>query len=177
MTFWAALGRAPGGFRAVLVEGTRVAAEATATSEAAALAALGAEPARVLRIGEGAPARLPAKVLPESGHGLPGFTQAQPADAIGGWVRLSLAGFLAQQGDWDGIVCALEGDVSHWVHLSAGEAVSSQSFLTPRLVAALGGAERPSEAALQDSLSRPERLAAHLRSAEVAGDAEAITGH
>lgn len=49
--------------------------------------------------------------------------------------------------------------------------------LTPRLIADLGGAETPDMTALSDTLSRPERLAAQLRSAQVAGDAAAITGH
>jgi len=44
-------------------------------------------------------------------------------------------------------------------------------------VTVLGGAAAPSDAALADSLSRPERLAAHLRQAEVAGDRAAMTGH
>lgn len=177
MSRWMALGRCAQGVRACVIEDGRLAETAMGESEEAALARLEAVPASVLRIGEGTPAPLPATVLPETGHSLPGFTQDRPPDAIGAWVRLWLAGFLATHPGWDGVICAAEGDVRHWIHISAGEAVSAQSFLTPRLVAALHGAEMPDMDALADSLSRPERLAAHLRAAEVAGRPGAITGH
>jgi len=133
--------------------------------------------AQIVRVGDGVPAALPAPVLPDGGRALPGFTQASPADVISGWVRIWIAGFLAERPNWDGVICALHGDVTHWVHISADEAVSSQSFVTLRLIAALSGAERADMEALSDSLSRPERLAAHLRVAEVTGQPEAITGH
>ena len=92
-------------------------------------------------------------------------------------MRIWIAGFLASRENWDGIICAQEGGISHWLHISADEVVSCQSFLTPRLNEALAGADSPDDTALTDSLSRPERLAAHLRAAEVAGKAEALTGH
>lgn len=177
MTGWIALGRAPDGVRACAMKGGRLLEQVTAGSESAALENLSEPAERIIRIGDGAPARLPAAILPERGPGLPGFGQKSPPDVIGGWVRLWLAGFLASQPNWDGVINATEGPVSHWIHISAGEAVSSQSFLTPRLVDALGGAETPDSAAMADSLSRPERLAAHLRAAEVAGNMQALTGH
>ncbi len=133
--------------------------------------------AQIVRVGDGVPAALPAPVLPDGGRALPGFTQASPADVISGWVRIWIAGFLAERPNWDGVICALHGDVTHWVHISADEAVSSQSFVTLRLIAALSGAERADMEALSDSLSRPEKLASQLRVAEVTGDAAALTGH
>jgi len=177
MTGWVAIGRAGDTVRAILVRGAAVARQAEGEDEAAALAALDERPDTVIRIGEGRPAALPAPVLPDGGHVLPGFTQAEPPDVIGGWVRLWVAGFLEEHPNWDGVICARDGDVSHWVHVSANEAVSTQSFLTPRLVRALDGAAEPEMQAVADSLSRPERLAAHLRAAEVAGDSASVTGH
>ena len=130
----------------------------------------------IVRVGETADA-LPAPLLPGSGRSLPALTQHNPADVISGWVRLWIAGFLAERGGSDGIVCALQGDVSHWVHVCAQEAVSSQSFLTARLIVTLEGDLSLHKGALVDSLSRPERLAAYLRHAEISGDRAATTGY
>lgn len=177
MTGWVALGRAGGAVRACAMEGGRLTALRDADDERTALAGLGRVAERIVRIGDGAPDRLPAPILPEMGQGLPGFVQDTPPDAIGAWVRVWIAGFLDGHPGWDGVICVSEGDINHWVHVSANEAVSAQSFLTPRLTAALAGAETPDPGALADSLSRPERLAAHLRAAEVAGNAQALTGH
>ncbi|WP_422032157.1 2-dehydro-3-deoxygalactonokinase [Roseovarius sp.] len=177
MTGWIALGRAPDGVRACVMRGGQLAEQVTAGTEAAALGKLSEPPDRIVRIGDGPPANLPAPVLPREGRGLLGFSQSSPPDVIGGWVRLWIAGFLATRPNWDGVINATEGPVSHWIHISAGEAVSSQSFLTPRLVDALGGAETSDADAMADSLSRPERLAAHLRAAEVSGNLQALTGH
>ncbi len=66
------------------------------------------------------------------------------------------------------------------MHLSAGEAVSMNSFLTPMLAANLGaplGSNAPDAEALARSQSRPEALAAHLSSADLTGDGAAIAGH
>jgi len=131
---------------------------------------------RVIRIGEDAQ-DLPAPVLPATGRTLPALTQKTPPDIVSGWVRLWIAGHLAAHPGWDGVICALHGDVTHWLHVSADEVVSSQSFLTPRLIAALGGADHAAPGAMSDSLSRPERLAAHLRAAEVTSAAAHVTGH
>lgn len=142
------------------------------TQDAAEAQARGA----VLRIGEGAQ-EVPAPVLPEQGRALPDLVQSSPPDRLDGWARVAVAGFLADKGDWDGVLCIAGADVSHWAHVSAGEVVSFQGFLTPRLVTALGGAGAADAQAVADSLSRPERLATHLRSAAIAGRPEATTGH
>jgi 2-dehydro-3-deoxygalactonokinase len=131
----------------------------------------------MIRVGEGPADTLPAPVLPAPGPAVPGWQQQSPPDVIGAWTRLRVAGFLASRGDWDGVVCVIENGVSHWIHISAQEAVSCQSFLTPRLITALCGAAVPSSDAMADSLSRPERLAAHLRAAQVGNDPAGITGH
>lgn len=174
---WIALGRTADGARAIAVERRHIRTSATGPDEAAALAALDIGSARIIRIGDGTPDRLPAPVLPRAGKGLPGFIQDRPADVIGGWTRLWIAGFLARHPDWDGVIRATDGGVSHWIRISADEAVSSQSFLTPRLIALLGGAAEPDPGAIENSLSRPERLAAHLRVAEVTGEAGDVSGH
>jgi len=177
MSGWTALGRTAEGVRAIAVQSGGIRASATGPDEAAALAALDNGSARIIRIGDGSPDPLPAPVLPASGQGLPGFAQDRPADVIGGWARLRIAGYLARHPNWDGVMHATDGGVGHWIRISAGEAVSSQSFLTPRLIAVLGGAANPDPEAVEDSLSRPERLAAHLRVAELAGKAGAVSGH
>jgi len=132
--------------------------------------------AQIIRVGEAAEA-LPAPVLPTHGDSLPALTQATPADVVSGWVRIWIAGFLADRAQWDGVICALHGDLSHWLHISADEIVSCQSFLTPRLIAVLGGSDMAAPEAVADSMSRPERLAAQLRVAEVEARQDALTGH
>jgi 2-dehydro-3-deoxygalactonokinase len=178
MRDWIAIGRhGRVGVVAHAMRGATWVSSVQGADEARALAALGHDDARIVRIGDGAPEAVPAPVLPKSGGGCPALTQDSPADVIGAWVRIWIAGFLASRETWDGIICAQEGGISHWLHISADEVVSCQSFLTPRLNDALAGADSPDDTALADSLSRPERLAAHLRAAEVAGNAGALTGH
>lgn len=177
MSHWRLCGHDGRAGRACALDGARVLAEAGGATPDEALAALTAGSGPVLRVGEGMAARLPAPLLSESGPTLPGFTQESPADVLDGWTRLLLIGLTEARPDWDGVACVLTPTLAHWVHLSAREAVSCLSFLTPRLVTALDGAEDVDAAALADSLSRPERLAAHLRAAEVTGRPEALTGH
>lgn len=170
------MGRDAGGIRAFALTGDRVLSDIQAKSEAEALSALDGTGARLVRIGDGTPDAVPCAVLPNGGQNLPVVTQDQPVDILGGWVRLWIAGFLVRHENWDGVICAQDGDISHWVHISANEIVSCTSFLTQRLVAALNGGDAPDAAAMADSQSRPERLAQYLRQAEIAGNAAAITG-
>jgi 2-dehydro-3-deoxygalactonokinase len=175
---WTAIGRRAGGrVVAHAMRGGDWLSVAKAADEAGALAGLDQGVGKLVRIGDGAPEALPAPVLPKAGSACPALTQDNPPDVIGAWVRIWAGGFLAQRENWDGVICAQEGGMSHWLHISADEVVSCQSFLTPRLNEALGGAAAPDEDALSDSMSRPERLAAHLRAAEVAGKAGAMAGH
>lgn len=175
MTDWIAIGPTGEGVRAFALSGARITAEARGVDEAGALRDMAA--ATLVRLGDGSAARLPAPVLPETGPGLPAWEQASPPDIIGAWVRLWIAGFLVARPHWDGVICATQGDITHWIQISANEAVSAQSLLTPRLVTVLNGAEAPDPGALSETLSRPERLAAHLRAAEISHDARAVTGH
>ncbi len=120
---------------------------------------------------------LPAPVRPVEGTLVRGFSQTSPRAELPGALRVHLIGLLTTQADWDGVITIAGGGVHHWVHVSAGEAVSMMGFVTPALIETLGGADVPDEAAIGDTMSRPERLAAHLRSAQLAGDGAAVTGH
>lgn len=173
---WIAIGRNGGAAHAYALTDGEVTGHAARRGDAEALAALGHDGEPVLRIGDGVPDTVPCPVLPDHDRGLPAIQQEQPADVLGAWVRLWIAGFLVRHPGWDGVICAQDGDVTHWVHLSADEVVSCASFLTLRLVAELGGGDAPDSAAMADSQSRPERLAQYLREAEVRGNPAAITG-
>ena len=174
-TRWAAVGAlADGWWRGFAMNGAEVADEHRAGTRDEVIAALEAGALRVVEIGGGA-ARVPAPVLPEAGLMIGGLDQDAPRDRLPGWARLGILGFLAMRQHWDGIVCVVMEKASFWVQVSADEVVSFQGFMTPRLIAVLGGGAEIDERALSESLSRPERLAALLRSAEVAGDAGATT--
>ncbi len=159
------------------MQGANLMHSAHGPDEAGALAHLAFEAARTVHIGDGAPDALPCPILPKTGTRVPALTQTNPADVIGAWVRIWIAGALAERPNWDGVICVTQGDVRHWVHVSAGEAVSCQSTLTPQLITGLDGAMPPDRNAVADSQSRPERLAAHLRAAQVTGNRTATTGH
>ena len=174
---WIAIGRHAGAFQAFALEGADVTARASRMTEADAIKALGVDADTIIRIGEGAPDSVPSAVLPATVRHLPVITQDKPAGVLGGWPRLWIAGYLARHENWDGVICMEEDDVTHWVHVSANEIVSFTSFLTLRLIRVLSGGETPDPQAIADTLSRPERLAAQLREAEITSRAAATTGH
>jgi 2-dehydro-3-deoxygalactonokinase len=103
----------------------------------------------------------------------PGLSQAKPADVMRG-EETQIAGALALGGG-DGVYC-LPGTHSKWAHVSAGEVVSFQTYMTGELFALLsqqsvlrhglagaeGEAPEAFDLALSEALSRPERLAARL---------------
>lgn len=106
-------------------------------------------------------------------HIAPGVAQSAPPDVMRG-EETQIAGFLALNPKFDGILC-LPGSHSKWVHVSAGEVVSFQTFLTGEMFAALSGHtvlrhttasddwdEASFAAAVSDALSRPEKLATGL---------------
>lgn len=174
---WIALGASSAGAVGFLVEGKTVKASAEAASEHDVLERLTADNVPWLRVGDGVPDKTPCAVRPDAGLLLPGVEQEAPAGHMGGWTRLALAGFLRTVPNWDGVVCIVEGDVTHWIHVSADEIISFSSFLTLRLMASLGGSAPPDQNAIRDTQSRPERLASDLRQAELTGRPGAITGH
>lgn len=103
-------------------------------------------------------------------HALPGLRQAAPCGVMQGALA-RLSGFLQLNPDWDGVVC-LPGAVTHWVQVSAREAVSFQSALTGQMaqaaaqamgLEAAGGWDKAALAeAAADGIARPEQLAARL---------------
>ncbi len=104
---------------------------------------------------------------------IPGIKQLSPADVMRG-EETQIAGFLASEPEFDGVLC-LPGTHNKWVRISAGEIVSFQTFMTGEMFALLsehsvlrhsvggeGWDEHAFTLALDDLLSRPERLAARL---------------
>ncbi|MFT4148733.1 MAG: 2-dehydro-3-deoxygalactonokinase [Paracoccaceae bacterium] len=103
----------------------------------------------------------------------PGLSQAKPADVMRG-EETQIAGALALYPQFDGVIC-LPGTHSKWAQISAGEVVSFQTFMTGEMFALLsqqsvlrhgmqgeGQEDAAFDAALSETLSRPERLAANL---------------
>ncbi|MES2914067.1 MAG: 2-dehydro-3-deoxygalactonokinase [Pseudomonadota bacterium] len=110
----------------------------------------------------------------------PGLKQTQPADVMRG-EETQIAGALQLMPGYDGVLC-LPGTHSKWVHVSAGEVVSFQTFMTGEMFALLSEAsvlrhgmqgggwdDAAFDAAVRDALSRPERLAARLFSLRAEG--------
>jgi 2-dehydro-3-deoxygalactonokinase len=99
---------------------------------------------------------------------LPNLMQKSPLALMQG-SGTQIAGFLALNPKWDGVIC-LPGPVTHWVQVSAAEIVSFQSTLTTGLQASLceamglgtSWAESALHEAIPETLSRPERLASRL---------------
>ncbi|MFC3182045.1 2-dehydro-3-deoxygalactonokinase [Cypionkella sinensis] len=103
----------------------------------------------------------------------PGLRQDKPADVMRG-EETQIAGALALLPNFDGVFC-LPGTHSKWAHVSAGEVVSFQTFMTGELFALLSqqsvlrhgmGGEGDDDAAFQqgfaDALERPEKVSARL---------------
>lgn len=110
----------------------------------------------------------------------PGLKQTQPADVMRG-EETQIAGALRLMPNYDGVLC-LPGTHSKWVHISAGEVVSFQTYMTGEMFALLSEAsvlrhgmqgggwdEAAFDAAVSDALSRPERLGARLFSLRAEG--------
>ena len=113
-------------------------------------------------------------------HIIPGIAQVDPADVMRG-EETQIAGFLALNPDWDGVVC-LPGTHTKWAHVSANEVVSFQTFMTGDLYAALrdhtvlrhtirsdGWDEAAFLSGVDAALSHPEKLAARLFSLRAEG--------
>ncbi len=116
-------------------------------------------------------AQAPCRDLRLSVHVVPGLKQTRPADVIRG-EETQIAGFLALHPGWDGVIC-LPGTHSKWVHISAGEVVSFQTFLTGEMFALLsdqsvlrhtvgGWDDAGFGPGVEQGMERPERLMARL---------------
>lgn len=120
-------------------------------------------------------------------HVIPGIKQVQPADVMRG-EETQIAGFLARNKNWDGILC-LPGTHTKWVHISANEVVSFQTFMTGELFATLtdhtvlrhsitadGWDDAGFSDGLSDAMARPEKLAARLFSLRAEGLLNGVSG-
>jgi 2-dehydro-3-deoxygalactonokinase len=104
---------------------------------------------------------------------LPGVKQVSPPDVMHG-EETQIAGVLREYPNFDGIIC-LVATHTKWVHISAGEIVSFQTFMTGELFALLSEKSvlRHGVAsdvwdqvsfltALSDGMTRPQAVAAYL---------------
>ncbi len=104
---------------------------------------------------------------------VPGLNQISPPDVMRG-EETQIAGALALNPGFDGVLC-LPGTHSKWAQVSAAEVVSFQTFMTGEMFALLSeqsvlrhGMTEPGwddaafDAALSETLSRPERIGARL---------------
>lgn len=103
---------------------------------------------------------------------LPGVSQSSPADVMRG-EETQIAGLLAAQPDFDGVVC-LPGTHTKWARVSAGEICHFRTAMTGELFdliahrSVLRHSVGPDwdasvfDQAVEDTLSRPERLASEL---------------
>ncbi len=66
---------------------------------------------------------------------VPGLSQSKPADVMRG-EETQIAGVIALNPRFDGVIC-LPGTHSKWAHVSAGEVVSFQTFMTGEMFALL----------------------------------------
>lgn len=104
----------------------------------------------------------------------PGLSQSKPSADVMRGEETQIAGFLSDTPEFDGVLC-LPGTHTKWVHISAGEVVSFQTFMTGEMfdllsrqsvlrhsVAAEGLHAEAFDAALEETLSRPEKIAQML---------------
>jgi 2-dehydro-3-deoxygalactonokinase len=110
----------------------------------------------------------------------PGLKQTAPADVMRG-EETQIAGALALTPGYDGVFC-LPGTHTKWVHISAGEVVSFQTYMTGEMFALLsessvlrhgmqggGWDDAAFDVGVSDALSRPERIGARLFSLRAEG--------
>ncbi|SPF81568.1 2-dehydro-3-deoxygalactonokinase [Pseudoprimorskyibacter insulae] len=111
---------------------------------------------------------------------LPGVSQASPPDVMRG-EETQIAGFMAANSKFDGVIC-LPGTHTKWVHVSAGEIVSFQTFMSGEIFALLSGqsvlrhsvagdgwSDEAFAEAVADAMARPGTLAAKLFSIRADG--------
>ncbi|WP_394197273.1 2-dehydro-3-deoxygalactonokinase [Litoreibacter albidus] len=106
-------------------------------------------------------------------HILPGIKQMTPPDVMRG-EETQISGYLADNPDFDGVLC-MPGTHTKWVHISLGEVVSFQTFMTGEVFALLsqqsvlrhsvsaeGFDSGVFKDALTDAMSRPQSVTAAL---------------
>ena len=104
---------------------------------------------------------------------IPGLSQTKPHFDVMRGEETQVAGFLAMNPDWDGVLC-LPGTHTKWVHISAGEVVSFQTYMTGETYAAVSGHTvlkhsigdgldgAAFDTAVDEAMSRPERNAQRM---------------
>lgn len=110
----------------------------------------------------------------------PGLSQASPADVMRG-EETQIAGVLALLPNFDGVLC-LPGTHSKWAHISAGEVVSFQTYMTGELFALLstqsvlrhgmaddGWDDAAFLQGFDDAYAKPEKISARLFSLRAEG--------
>lgn len=118
---------------------------------------------------------------------IPGIMQADPADVMRG-EETQITGFLARNKNWDGVIC-LPGTHTKWVHVSANEVISFQTYMTGELfnmiatqtvlrysIAPEGWDDAAFGDGLATAIARPERLAARLFSLRAQGLLKGMKG-
>lgn len=111
---------------------------------------------------------------------VPGLSQSKPADVMRG-EETQIAGVIALNPRFDGVIC-LPGTHSKWAHISAGEVVSFQTFMTGEMFALLSKQSvlrhgmvdgKMDMAAFDDGvaegIARPEKIMARLFSLRAEG--------
>ena len=134
----------------------------------------------IVMVGGGGTARsLPCKAVPELEAGAGGGWLFPPLawdGQVSDGAEARIAGYAEANPNWDGVICVV-GEATVWAHVSAGEVISFQRFVTARLAAAMAVDETWDDAAmraaLDDAMARPERLAAYIARA---GDAGTLWG-
>ena len=104
---------------------------------------------------------------------LPGLKQLKHPDVMRG-EETQIAGFLSANKDFDGVLC-LPGTHTKWVHISAGEVVSFQTFMTGEMFQMLcehsvlrhsigsgGWDDDAFNMAISDAISNPATVASKL---------------
>lgn len=134
----------------------------------------------VVMVGGGGTTRvLPCKAVPELEPGAGGGWLFPPLawdGQVSDGAEARIAGYAEANPNWDGVLCVV-GEATVWAHVSAGEVISFQRFVTGQLAAAMEVDETWDDAAmraaLDDAMARPERLAAYIARA---GDAGTLWG-
>ncbi|WP_289150847.1 2-dehydro-3-deoxygalactonokinase [uncultured Salipiger sp.] len=118
------------------------------------------------------PCKPPLRDAAQAAQGLlrlPGVAQQKPVDLLEG-EETRVAGFLALNPRFDGVLCLPGPRQTRWVHVSAGEIVSFRSFLTGALFAMLRDLEGLSDGwdeaafleAVDHAMGRPAGVAGDL---------------
>lgn len=131
-------------------------------------------------VAPGSLVRVPTKDARLDVRLVPGLMQSRPADVMRG-EETQIAGALRLIPGFDGVLC-LPGTHSKWAHVSAGEVVSFQTYMTGEMFALLsqhsvlrhgmagsGWNDAAFDAGVSDALSTPERIAARLFSLRAEG--------